>query len=261
MKRRLSSSTPPSLPDGGWLKKFRRLFGFSGQTRPTMILSSPSSCSCSYSYSPQFPLHNSHSSTTQFNEFPTSLALSSLHLRRRFFYNLPPPSLKPRRVSPFPSSTGALSASTVVERLGSSPEESRDDDKNELEFASNGETERFNFDSSFDSTELRRFQSPDVEVKELDELPEQWRRSRLAWLCKELPAHNHATITRVLNAQRKWLRQDDANYVVVHCMRIRENETAFRVIFFIYHHVFSLDSVFYVSFVPFICSHFPGYPL
>lgn len=71
--------------------------------------------------------------------------------------------------------------------------------------------------------------SADLEVKELEELPEQWRRTKLAWLCKELPAHKSGTVVRVLNAQRKWLRQEDAIYVVAHCMRIRENETAFKV--------------------------------
>lgn len=78
---------------------------------------------------------------------------------------------------------------------------------------------------------MKRFQSAVVEVKELEELPDQWRRSRLAWLCKELPAHRSPTFIRVLNAQRKWIRQDDCTYIAVHCMRIRENESAFRVNF------------------------------
>ncbi|XP_051134821.1 pentatricopeptide repeat-containing protein At2g15820, chloroplastic [Andrographis paniculata] len=85
------------------------------------------------------------------------------------------------------------------------------------------------FDEPFDLTELKRFETPSVEVKELEELPDQWRRSRLAWLCKELPAHRSGTFIRVLNAQRKWIRQDDCTYIAVHCMRIRENESAFRV--------------------------------
>ncbi|KAK4758513.1 hypothetical protein SAY87_019814 [Trapa incisa] len=71
--------------------------------------------------------------------------------------------------------------------------------------------------------------SAELEVKELEELPEQWRRTKLAWLCKELPAHKSGTVVRVLNAQRKWMRQEDATYVVAHCIRIRENETAFKV--------------------------------
>ena len=71
--------------------------------------------------------------------------------------------------------------------------------------------------------------SPELEVPELEELPEQWRRSRIAWLCKELPAYKHSTFTRILNAQRKWITQEDATYVAVHCLRIRNNDAAFRV--------------------------------
>ena len=87
--------------------------------------------------------------------------------------------------------------------------------------------------------EKRRLPRPEVEVKELSEVPELWRRSRVAWLCKELPAHKAGTLIRILNAQRKWLRQDDATYIIMHCLRIRENETAFRVsiLFSFYFHL------------------------
>lgn len=98
-----------------------------------------------------------------------------------------------------------------------------------MDFLRDKETESPNSDGSFELAKLMRFESPKVEVKELEELPEQWRRSKLAWLCKELPAHRSGTFIRVLNAQRKWIRQDDCTYIVVHCMRIRENESAFRV--------------------------------
>ncbi|CAL9038455.1 unnamed protein product [Musa banksii] len=77
--------------------------------------------------------------------------------------------------------------------------------------------------------EMKSFPSPELEVKELEELPEQWRRSKIAWLCKELPSYKHSTFVRILNAQRKWITQDDATYVTIHCMRIRENEASFRV--------------------------------
>jgi len=30
--------------------------------------------------------------------------------------------------------------------------------------------------------------------------------AKLAWLCKELPTHKPATIARILNGQRKWMR-------------------------------------------------------
>ncbi|KAL0554540.1 hypothetical protein IC582_008463 [Cucumis melo] len=87
----------------------------------------------------------------------------------------------------------------------------------------------FHFENGFASVDLKHLGTPALEVKELDELPEQWRRSKLAWLCKELPAQKPGTVIRLLNAQRKWMGQDDATYLTVHCLRIRENETAFRV--------------------------------
>ncbi|OMP01566.1 hypothetical protein COLO4_11724 [Corchorus olitorius] len=77
--------------------------------------------------------------------------------------------------------------------------------------------------------DMKHLAMPELEVKDLEEFPEQWRRSKLAWLCKELPAHKAGTVVRILNAQRKWLKQEDATYLAVHCMRIRENETGFRV--------------------------------
>lgn len=102
-----------------------------------------------------------------------------------------------------------------------------------LDFDEN-ERETFKFDddglgSSGAGGDRKHLDAPALEVKELAELPEQWRRAKLAWLCKELPAHKPATAVRILNGQRKWIRQEDATYIVVHCTRIRENETGFRV--------------------------------
>lgn len=88
----------------------------------------------------------------------------------------------------------------------------------------------------------KQAKSPPLEVRELEELPEQWRRTKLAWLCKELPAHKASMLVRILNAQRKWIRQEDGTYVAVHCMRIRENETGFRVLFESYARVSFLFS-------------------
>lgn len=104
----------------------------------------------------------------------------------------------------------------------------------------NNDNDIFHF-STVEADEKRRLPRPEVEVKELSEVPELWRRSRVAWLCKELPAHKAGTLIRILNAQRKWLRQDDATYIIMHCLRIRENETAFRVssILFSFHFHFS----------------------
>ncbi|KAE8680016.1 hypothetical protein F3Y22_tig00111392pilonHSYRG00139 [Hibiscus syriacus] len=50
---------------------------------------------------------------------------------------------------------------------------------------------------------MKHLAAPVIEVKELEELPEQWRSSKLAWLCKELLAHKAGTLVRILNAQRK----------------------------------------------------------
>ncbi|XVE93313.1 hypothetical protein REPUB_Repub01dG0180800 [Reevesia pubescens] len=97
---------------------------------------------------------------------------------------------------------------------------------------SNNENEAFAFedgDGFFAGNDMKQLVAPEIEVKELQEFPEQWRRSKLAWLCKELPAHKAGTLVRILNAQRKWIRQEDATYLAVHCIRIRENETGFRV--------------------------------
>ncbi|KAE8703139.1 Pentatricopeptide repeat-containing protein [Hibiscus syriacus] len=98
--------------------------------------------------------------------------------------------------------------------------------------SSNDESETFLFedgDGVFAGDDMKRLEAPVIEVKELEELPEQWRRSKLAWLCKELPAHKAGTLIRILNAQKKWLKQEEATYVAVHCMRIRENETGYKV--------------------------------
>lgn len=80
--------------------------------------------------------------------------------------------------------------------------------------------------------ESRRLRGPEVEVGELSAVPEEWRRARVAWLCKELPAHKAGMLVKILNAQRKWMTQEDAAYIIVHCLRIRENETAFKVFLF-----------------------------
>ncbi|KAM5549140.1 pentatricopeptide repeat-containing protein [Rosa sericea] len=116
----------------------------------------------------------------------------------------------------------ALPASaTLVQHL---PPDEEDWDSSNV-----AQSDAFDFERCFASTDLKHLASPNLEVRELDELPEQWRRSKLAWLCKELPSHKSGTLIRILNAQKKWMGQEDATYVAVHCMRIRENEAGFRV--------------------------------
>lgn len=201
----------------------------------------------------QFPFSTSDTKSLQSSEFlmrtATTLSLfrslsTSLHIhlfrhnrRRRhlmctlsFLQTSPNPFLPYKTFrSSISSLSNAVSPNTLVEHLEYSSEETGKDDS-KSEFSSN-EEKKFDFDGSFESTDLKRISSPAVEVKALEELPEQWRRSRLAWLCKELPGHKLPTMIRVLNAQRKWMKQEDATYVAVHCMRIRENETGFGVKF------------------------------
>ncbi|KAK4491107.1 hypothetical protein RD792_001830 [Penstemon davidsonii] len=150
---------------------------------------------------------------------PTQHQWSSSN-RRRLLFLLPS---KPYRKFSLPILSYSSSSTDFVVH---GPKEA---EENGYDFLSGIETESFKFDGSFELSDLKRFNSPGVEVKELDELPEQWRRSKLAWLCKELPAHRSGTFIRVLNALKKWIRQDDCTFVAVHCMRIRENEAAFRV--------------------------------
>ncbi|CAN1278372.1 Pentatricopeptide repeat-containing protein At2g15820, chloroplastic [Linum perenne] len=71
-----------------------------------------------------------------------------------------------------------------------------------------------------------------LDLKDLSEeveLPEQRRRERVEWLCKELPTLKYGNLVRILNAQRKWITQDDSAYVVAHCTGIRGNDAAFQV--------------------------------
>ncbi|KAL7600758.1 hypothetical protein Lser_V15G24701 [Lactuca serriola] len=157
-----------------------------------------------------------------------SLSTSLPHHHRRYlliqrtFPLFKPHVVNPPRISLFCTrSAEQSSVSNFVEQLAGEDENLDFDKDNEV----------FNFDASFVSNvdSKNKHLSPSLDVKELDELPEQWRRSKLAWLCKELPAHKPATLIRILNAQRKWVNQEDMTYVAVHCMRIRENETGFRV--------------------------------
>nr|ADB85413.1 putative endonuclease [Phyllostachys edulis] len=162
----------------------------------------------------------------------SSCATPSPYLRCRFAVSLPfaspPPVLRfavpqplARRLAISPPRIPAVASALESLVLESDDE---DEDKEEGDEAGLFEGESW---AAADARDAVR--SPELEVPELEELPEQWRRSRIAWLCKELPAYKHSTFTRILNAQRKWLTQDDATYVAVHCLRIRNNDAAFRV--------------------------------
>ncbi|GAY58225.1 hypothetical protein CUMW_185430 [Citrus unshiu] len=124
--------------------------------------------------------------------------------------------------------SSAASQSTFVEQLAGEKDSSQEE-KWDMFKNSDAESGSVDFDVGAAGSEMRHLDEPVVEVIELEELPEQWRRAKLAWLCKELPSHKGGTLVRILNAQKKWLRQEDGTYLAVHCMRIRENETGFRV--------------------------------
>ncbi|XP_043715474.1 pentatricopeptide repeat-containing protein At2g15820, chloroplastic-like [Telopea speciosissima] len=145
-----------------------------------------------------------------------------------------------RCLSIFQPTSAACASTASIQQLP------REDERVRVEeswgFDAESEKEIFDFDAGSAANDLKHLKSPSFEVKELEELPEQWRRSKLAWLCKELPSHKPATLIRILNAQRKWMTQEDATYVAVHCMRIRENEASFKVYkWMIQQHWFRFD--------------------
>nr|XP_043626930.1 pentatricopeptide repeat-containing protein At2g15820, chloroplastic [Erigeron canadensis] len=170
-----------------------------------------------------FPIYSLHK---HYKDPPMRTALSLFrtlttavpHYRRRRLLTPIFSPQNPIRISLFCSQS---SVSNFVEHLVSQDES--------LDF--DNDNESFKFEPCFGSNldDSKNLNSPALDVKELDELPEQWRRSKLAWLCKELPSHKAPTLVRILNAQRKWVNQDDMTYLAVHCMRIRENETGVRV--------------------------------
>ncbi|KAE8697700.1 hypothetical protein F3Y22_tig00110610pilonHSYRG00110 [Hibiscus syriacus] len=82
--------------------------------------------------------------------------------------------------------------------------------------SSNDKSEAFAFedaDGVLAGDDMKLLEARVIKVKELEELPELWRRSKLAWLCKELPAHKARTLVRILNAQKKWMKQEEATYL------------------------------------------------
>ncbi|KAK7310394.1 hypothetical protein RJT34_07875 [Clitoria ternatea] len=156
---------------------------------------------------------NLHSNTSFFSMRSTLTLFRSLSLSLSTLRQPSPPLLpRPRRFPRF--------SVTVDPAVHDAAEEPLPD------------TDTYRFDRSSAATaeaESKRLRGPEVDVVELSEVPDEWRRARVAWLCKELPAHKAGTLVRILNAQRKWLKQEDATYILMHCLRIRENETAFRV--------------------------------
>ncbi|KAK1555155.1 hypothetical protein Q3G72_022598 [Acer saccharum] len=142
------------------------------------------------------------------------------------------PTVNPNRFSSAPLASSAASHSNFVEHSASEDSSSEEE---EWDYWGGGKEGSLSFDLGVAGSEMiRHMGAPSLKVKELEELPGEWRRSKLTWLCKELPAL--AFVQRrffysfsILNATRKWLRQEDATYVVVHFIRIGEYEAAHSV--------------------------------
>jgi hypothetical protein len=62
---------------------------------------------------------------------------------------------------------------------------------------------------------------------------EVWRRKKIGWLCKEIPALRPTGIVTMLNAQRKWIKAVDTKEVVETLVRRDEILRAHRVCFFL----------------------------
>ncbi|KAK0581515.1 hypothetical protein LWI29_014704 [Acer saccharum] len=137
------------------------------------------------------------------------------------------PTTKPHRFSSIPlESSSAASDSTFVEHSASrvsSSEEERCDYFNINEKSGNCNGVSLGIEVGTAGSETRHLGSPSLEVKE------QWRRSKLAWLCKEFPALKAYRVVYILDAARKWLRQEGATYLVVHLMRIGNYWVAYLV--------------------------------
>ncbi|TXG64693.1 hypothetical protein EZV62_011687 [Acer yangbiense] len=141
------------------------------------------------------------------------------------------PTFNPHRFSsaPLASSSSATSHSNFVKHSASEDSSSEEE---EWDYWGDGKEGSLSFDLGVAGSEMiRHMGAPSLKVKELEELPGEWRRSKLTWLCKELPALAFVQCRfldsfSILNATRKWLRQEDATYVVVHFIRIGEYEAA-----------------------------------
>ncbi|CAA7058591.1 unnamed protein product [Microthlaspi erraticum] len=163
----------------------------------------------------------SHFSISSLNLLrPLSFSLIRHRRRRLSFHRNETPFFSQSSTRPLTANSAAQQSGTFVEHVAGIKGSS-----NEVYNFGDVETAR----NDLRNVTTRRRIETDVEVREIEDLPEEWRRSKLAWLCKEVPTHKAVTLVRLLNAQKKWVRQEDATYIAVHCIRIRENETGFRV--------------------------------
>ncbi|KAK0582297.1 hypothetical protein LWI29_023861 [Acer saccharum] len=136
---------------------------------------------------------------------------------------------------PFASSSSSSSAASHSNFVEHSTSEDSSSVEEEWDYWGSREEGSLWFDLGVAGSEMiRHMGAPSLKVKELEELPGEWRRSKLTRLCKEFPAlacvqGSYFDTFRILDEERKWLRQEDATYVVVHFIRIGEYVAADRV--------------------------------
>ncbi|TXG64452.1 hypothetical protein EZV62_011446 [Acer yangbiense] len=120
----------------------------------------------------------------------------------------------------------ASSAASHFNFVEHSASEDSSDGEEEWDYSNGGKEGSLLFDLGVAGSEMIRHMGA-------PSMPGERRRSKLTWLCKELPAlacvqRSYFDIFRILDAARKWLRQEDATYVVVHFIRIGEYMAAHR---------------------------------
>lgn len=65
---------------------------------------------------------------------------------------------------------------------------------------------------------------------EYEQAGDDWVRKRLCWLCKEIPVLKASGLVKILNGQKKWIKQDHIKELVMHLVKLVELNRAHRVL-------------------------------
>ncbi|KAI5084756.1 hypothetical protein GOP47_0000925 [Adiantum capillus-veneris] len=68
------------------------------------------------------------------------------------------------------------------------------------------------------------------DVDDYEHVGDDWMRKRLGWLCKEIPVLKASGIVKMLNNQRKWIKQEHVKELIEHLVRYMELNRAHRVL-------------------------------
>ncbi|KAI3920691.1 hypothetical protein MKW92_021052 [Papaver armeniacum] len=139
-----------------------------------------------------------------------------LHHHSLKLLNPKPSGFRSTNQIPSYSSSSSSSSSTPIDQI--LPEEQEDN----LDLSSNLDYSDED-DGGGNLVKNNLPSSPVIEVKELEELPEQWRGTRIAWLCKELPSHKPPSALKTSKCTEK---MDYSGRCFIRCVK-RDNETAF----------------------------------